>query len=101
MEEKNLSYVITQRPLSVGTLKHLKNSLKKKKMGNDFLKSLIFRARTTCRVGVGSAGWFWQRPGKVGSGKETEVGLPLSYLQFFQLWVYFQLYFQNMSCFNI
>ena len=39
--------------------------------------------------------------GKVGSGKETEVGLPLSYLQFFQLWVYFQLYFQNMSCFNI
>ena len=40
MEEKNLSYVITQRPLSVGTLKHLKNSLKKK-MGNDFLKSLI------------------------------------------------------------
>ena len=30
MEEKNLSYVITQRPLSVGTLKHLKNSLTKK-----------------------------------------------------------------------
>ena len=62
---------------------------------------VLSRARTTCLVGVGLAGWFWQRPGKVGSGKETEVGLPLSYLQFFQLWVYFQLYFQNMSCFNI
>ena len=28
------------------------------------------KARTTCRVGVGSAGRFWQRVGWVGSGKE-------------------------------
>ena len=50
-------------------------------------KVVYTRARTTCRVGVGSAGRFWQRPGLVGSGNETEVGLPLSYLQFLHLWV--------------
>ena len=32
--------------------------------------SIYFKARTTCRVGVGSAGRFWQRLGWVGSSKE-------------------------------
>ena len=32
--------------------------------------SIYFKARTTCRVGVGSAGRFWQRLGWLGSSKE-------------------------------
>ena len=30
----------------------------------------VIKARTTCQVGVGLAGWFWQRLVWVGSGKE-------------------------------